>query len=314
MPGEILVTGASGFIGRHCALLCAASGYQVTALDIQSAPDEVAVACRVLRADLAEPDVLEEVRAGRFIAVINQGGISSTTESDRDLLRRSNTDGPLALADACAASGTRFVYASSHSVYGTFAKGTLIAEDAGPGQCSGPLNRYAESKLALDREMVRRSAGPTWIGLRYTNVFGAFEEHKNAMASIISQILRRAAEGDQITVFADTLEASRDYVPVQEVARVCLRLIGAVVPSGIYNLGSGMPVSFATLLEWCAEFTGSPIDIRLAANPLSGRYQYWTGADMTKLRAVLPGAGSLGIGEIRDSARELFDAFQIGKP
>ncbi|WP_435128921.1 NAD-dependent epimerase/dehydratase family protein [Actinacidiphila sp. bgisy144] len=314
MPGEILVTGAAGFIGRHCALLCAASGYQVTALDIKPAPQDVALVCRVLRADLAQPDVLEEVRAGRFAAVINQGGISSTTESDRDLLRRTNTDGPLALADACAASGTRFVYASSHSVYGTFEKGTLIAEDAGPGQCSGPLNRYAASKLALDREMARRPAGPTWVGLRYTNVFGPFEEHKKAMASIISQILRRAAQGERIPVFADTLQASRDYVPVREVAGVCLRLVDAEVPSGIYNLGSGLPVSFATLLEWCAEFTGSPLDVRLVANPLSARYQYWTGADMTKLRAALPGAGRLDIGGVRARARELFDVFEAGKP
>lgn len=314
MLSEILVTGSSGFIGRHCALLCAASGYQVTALDIQSAPKDVALVCRVLRADLAQPDVLDEVRAGRFVAVINQGGISSTTESDRDLLRRSNTDGPLALADACAAAGTRFVYASSHSVYGTFEKGTLIAEDAGPGRCSGPLNRYAESKLALDREMARRSADPTWIGLRYTNVFGTFEEHKKTMASILVQILRRAARGERIPVFADTLEASRDYVPVREVARVCLRLVDAEVPSGIYNLGSGIPVSFATLLEWCAEFTGSSVDIRLVANPLSDRYQYWTGADMTKLRAALPGAVGLDLGGIRDSARELFDTLKVGRP
>ncbi|CAM5291327.1 MULTISPECIES: NAD-dependent epimerase/dehydratase family protein [Streptomyces] len=314
MPDEILITGTSGFIGRHCAIAFAHAGWRVTALDIRPAPEEVALCARVLRTDLADRRVLEEIRSGRFAAVVNQAGISSTVEQDRDLLQRVNVDAPVALAAACASSGTRFVYASSHSVYGTFPRGTLIAEDAGADRCSGPLNPYAESKLRLDQEMARASEHLNWVGLRYTNVFGSGEEQKGEMASILSQLLRQAAADVPVRLFADSLTASRDYVPVEVVARTCLALIDTPVPSGVYNLGSGAPVSFATLLEWSASFVQAPLAVQLVANPLSDRYQYWTGADLTKLRSVLPTLEHLDQDRIRRDARELFDEFRGGKP
>lgn len=312
MSDEILITGTSGFIGRHCAIAFAAAGRQVTALDIRPAPEDVALRARVLCADLADQRVLDEVRSGRFAAVVNQAGISSTVEQNRERLRRVNVDAPVALAAACAVSGTRFVYASSHSVYGSFPRGTLIAEDAGSGLCSGPLNAYADSKLRLDREMAQAPTDLNWVGLRYTNVFGSGEEHKGTMASILSQLVRQAAAGVPVRLFADALTASRDYIPVEVVARTCLALTDTPVPSGVYNLGSGAPVSFATLLEWSASFARSPLTVHLVPNPLSDRYQYWTGADLTKLRTALPVLAHIDQDRIHRGAGELFDEFRAG--
>jgi len=127
--------------------------------------------------------------------------------------------GPMEIASACALSGARFIYASSHSVYGHVARDVAIPEDAELDLCSGPLNPYARSKLQLDMSMAEKfSSGPSegleWIGLRCTNVFGTGEHHKGPMASIISQLLRQAACGGRLRLFANTLEACRDYIPV----------------------------------------------------------------------------------------------------
>ncbi|GAA1938468.1 NAD-dependent epimerase/dehydratase family protein [Kitasatospora viridis] len=310
---EVLVTGAAGFVGGHTVRACREAGWAVTALDVREVPAATAPAsdCVLGRADHAP--VLADLRAGRYAAVVHQGAISSTLESDRAKLQDANVRQPLALAEACADSGALFVYASSHSVYGTIHRRIAVAEDSeeDASVCTGPLNRYAESKLALDREMAGRyGSGAAWVGLRYTNVFGTGEEHKGQMASIISQLLRGAAQGRRLTLFADTLKACRDYVPVESVARTVVALLRHQVPSGVYNLGSGCPVSFATLLEWCAEFSGAELDVRLVPNPVADRYQYWTCADQSRLQGVLPGGRPELIEDVRSGAATLFRHFQ----
>ena len=309
---EVLVTGAAGFIGRHTALAFAAAGWRVMTLDVREAAEDVRLKTRFVRADVCDPVVPEMARRGRFKAVVHQAAISSTLERDWSALEQVNVTAPLSLALACAEVGTKFIYASSHSVYGKIAPPALVKEDAGPGECSGPLNLYAESKLLLDREMPGVPGGIEWVGLRYTNVFGAGEEHKGRMASIISQLLRRAAVGDPLVLFEDTLGACRDYIPVSVIADTCVRLAGQQIPSGVYNLGSGLPVSFATLLEWCSHFSGTQVTPRLVPNPVASRYQYWTGADMGRLCAELDGLPVMKTEDIRQAAHALFGQFRAG--
>lgn len=150
---------------------------------------------------------------------------------------------------------------------------------------------------------------PRWIGLRYTNVFGTGEESKGRMASIISQLLRQAAAGEDVELFSNTLLACRDYIPVEHVAITNLQLIDGPVRSGVYNLGSGHAISFATLVEWCAEFAGEPIRVRLSPNPMNDRYQFWTCADMSRLHAELPDRPLPTREDVHTAARALFGDF-----
>ncbi|WNF00051.1 NAD-dependent epimerase/dehydratase family protein [Streptomyces luomodiensis] len=313
MTGEVLVTGAAGFIGGHLAAACRRAGFTVTALDPAPSGEESTAADGVVPATAGDAGLLADVRAGRYRAVLHQGGISSTLETDRDLLRAVNVDEPLALAEACAAAGTPFAYASSHSVYGTIrGRFAVVEEDvADPDRCTGPLNDYAWSKLTLDQEMTARFGDDApWSGYRYTNVFGTGEERKGSMASIISQLLRQAATGVPLRLFADTLEACRDYVPVETVVDTLLDVIRQPPPPGVYNLGSGVPVSFATLLGWCGELRGEDgLAVHLVPNPVSGRYQYWTCADQSRTGAVLPRARGLAVEEVRSAAHRLYRTF-----
>jgi ADP-L-glycero-D-manno-heptose 6-epimerase len=309
---EVLVTGAAGFIGRHIALAFAAAGWRVMTLDVREVTEDVSSETSFVRADMCNPMVPEMIRSGRFKAVVHQAAITSTLEQDWPALERVNVTAPLGLATACAETGTKFIYASSHSVYGKIPPPTLVKEDAGSDECSGPLNLYAESKLLLDHKMPGVMGGIEWVGLRYTNVFGAGEEHKGRMASIISQLLRQAAVGDPLILFEDTLGACRDFIPVSVIADTCVRLAGQQVPSGVYNLGSGLPVSFAALLEWCSDFSGTQVTPRLVPNLVAQRYQYWTGADMSRLRAELHGLPVLKTEDIRQAAHTLFCKFRAG--
>ncbi|MFJ5635174.1 NAD-dependent epimerase/dehydratase family protein [Streptomyces goshikiensis] len=318
-PGStVLVTGAAGFIGRHTVSAFHTAGHQVTAIDLRPAPPHLAHAARWHRGDFTAPDLLAEVAAGRYATVIHQAGNSDTRAPAGPDLDETNTLGPLRLAEACRTGGARLIYASSHSVYGTLHHRTPITEDADTDRtrCSGPLNPYSASKLALDQQMrTRHATGLAWAGLRYTNVFGPDETDKGPMASILTQLLRQAARTGTVRVFEDSLTAARDYIAVETVTTTIVQLAAApAVPTAVYNVGAGTTVSFADLAQWCARLhraaTGRNLRIDLAPNPVSAAYQYFTCADMTTLDKALPGRPTTSAQSIETRATELFRAFR----
>ncbi|WP_431045361.1 NAD-dependent epimerase/dehydratase family protein [Streptomyces sp. P1-3] len=319
--GEVLVTGAAGFIGRHTVAALHRAGHAVTAVDLRPAPGHLVRSARWRRGDFADPALLSEVAAGRYEAVLHQGGISDTRAVAGPELEETNTLGPLRLAEACRSGGTRLVYASSHSVYGMPRDRAPLAEEADEdrGRCSGPLNPYAWSKLALDRQMRERFGdGLDWVGLRYTNVFGADEDDKGPMASILSQLLRQAADRGRVRVFDDSLTAARDYIPAETVAATLVLLARRRVPAAVYNLGAGHAVSFAEVVQWCArlyrEAGGGPLEVRLVPNPVTAAYQYYTCADMTALDKALPDRPTVAPSDVEARVTELFKVFRRDEP
>src|SRR4029077_13162845 len=121
----------------------------------------------------------------------------------------------------------------------------------------------------------------------YTNVFGLWEGHKGPMASMIYQMLAAAIEDRPVKLFSDTLGACRDYVPVRVVAERIRRMIEHRGTSGVYNIGSGVALSFATLLEWCTPLSSrTRLTVQLEKNPYVDSYQYWTCADTEKWTSV----------------------------
>jgi ADP-L-glycero-D-manno-heptose 6-epimerase len=287
----ILVTGAAGFIGSRLAVRLAEVGWRVTGVDRVAADTEVRGASEFVQSDMCSAELLDRVRRGAFAAVLHHGAISDTLEDDWSALERVNLEKALELAAACHIGGARFVYASSFSVYGRAPAGVPVREDAldQPGMASGPLNPYARSKLGLDRAMQANwRDGLCWIGLRYTNVFGPREWEDGRTASILYKIVRRGALGEEIRLFGDALLAARDYLPVDRVVTAVDLLLRREVPSGVYNLGSGVAVSFAQVLQWCSGLSGRPLHVELVRNPISHRYQYWTCADLSKIAAIVP--------------------------
>lgn len=315
---RVLITGAAGFVGRHTVEAFNHIGYRVSAVDVRPSPDRPAYSAHWFRRNFADPSLLAEIADGRFRTVIHQAANSDTRAEATGELEETNTLGPLRLAEACHAGGARLIYASSHAVYGTLRHRVPIAEDADcdPGRCSGPLNPYAASKLALDQQMRNRyGIGLEWIGLRYTNVFGADETDKGSMASILSQLVRQTAHTGRIRVFDDSLTAARDYIPVEAVVETIVRLAETElpVPPRVYNLGAGFAVSFAEIAQWCARLyrraTALPLHVELVSNPIAAAYQYYTCADMSALDQVLPDRPTVSRTCMEARVDELFEDF-----
>jgi len=312
----VLVTGAAGLIGNQVLRVLASQGYRVTGLDIvngygSAAPDSLNTVRR-LQQDFADARVLNSVARGDYRAIVHHAAIVDTTLQDSNLMMRENSERVLELAQAAHHSGAYFIYASSFSVYGRIAFGCQVREDSSTqdGECSGPLNAYAQSKLALDEAMLRayRSTNWFWAALRYTNAFGRGEATKGRMASMMYQVLRNAAQGETIRLFKGTLNASRDYVPVQMIANCITRMLGRPGAPGIYNVGSGVPISFATLLQWCSDYMSpDTVCVEFVDNPFPDAYQYWTCADMSKWRDEFGPVWQLTKDGIYREAKTLFD-------
>ncbi|GHF28413.1 hypothetical protein GCM10010218_06920 [Streptomyces mashuensis] len=312
--GAVLVTGAAGFVGRHTVEAFHRAGFRVTAVDLRPAPVPLMRAARWERADYADAALLAQVAAGRFGTVVHLATAGDEAAGPAEAA----LTGPARLADACAAGGARLLYASSYAVYGVQHRQEPLPEDAEDDRtrCSGPLGSYARSLLALDRHMrARHATGLDWAGLRCTHVFGPDEQDKGLAASFLSRLVRAAASRGRVRLYDDTLTAARDHLPVGTVTETLVLLARRPepVPPDVYNLGSGHPVSFAELLQWCArarrEAGGGALEVDLVANPAAATYRHYTCAGTTRLDKALPGRPTVTRQDVESRTAALFAHF-----
>ena len=251
---KILLTGHNGFIGSY--MLKALKEHDVTTFEWS---------------DGIRPSVME------FEWVIHMGGISSTTERDIDKILRQNTEFSIDLYEECKTFGVNMQYSSSASVYGL---GTDFSETAPVD----PRNPYAWSKYLFERYVEKHPTGSIVQGFRYFNVYasnGVGEEHKDKQASPFFQFYEQSKTGE-IRVFENSADHKRDFVPVEEVIDTHLQFLN-VKESGIFNIGSGNPISF---LDVANTFNVKVVEIPMP-EILKASYQKYTCADMTKTRKTL---------------------------
>jgi len=278
---RILVTGAAGFIGSHIAdhLASKSADIDVTCVDVRAPRSEVHT--RLTTEVKPYRELLPRVSAGAFDVVVHQAAITNTLVNKSPELSDINVDGVGDLATACAHSSTRLIFASSASIYGkiTSDRAVRVGDENVKAFCSGPLNPYGASKLQAERRLAGTD-GLQYTAFRYTNVFGSGETSKGKMACILTQMIKRAVTGAEIDLFSDTLDASRDFVPVSRVVEAvsCTALEDRFVSSGsVYNLGSGVSIRFTEIVEWlCMLAPEGRLRLNLIPNPVSGRYQYRT--------------------------------------
>ena len=299
----VLVTGAAGFIGSNICAELAGAGWDVAACDrLRTAASGKwrNLAKRPL-ADFVAPDAMWDwlaAHAGELAAVVHMGAVSATTEPDADLILHTNFTLSRDLWRWCAAHGTPLVYASSAATYGDGALGFADADDLASLRALRPLNAYGWSKALFDayarRQADRGRAPPRWAGLKFFNVYGPNEGHKGAMRSVVHQLWPRVAAGEGVELFAshrpDYADGGqlRDFVSVRDCAAVVRWLLEDARPSGIYNLGTGRARSFRDLALAVFAAAGRPPRIGYVPTPelIRDAYQYFTQADMSRLRAA----------------------------
>ena len=298
----ILVTGGAGFIGSNLAAALAEQGVPVAISDRLRSGSKWRNIGKLELRDLIAPEQLEDwlkVHGSALDAVAHMGAISSTTETDADLIVETNFRLSQLLWRWCARHGKRFIYASSAATYGGAEAGFDDDWSLAAQAQLRPLNAYGWSKLLFDRWAVREVAlgngqPGQWVGLKFFNVYGPNEYHKGGMQSVVAQKFAAAAAGEPITLFRSHREGisdggqQRDFVYVVDCVHVMLWLLANPKVSGIFNLGTGTARSFAELATALYAAVGKPPRLTYVDTPLEIRpnYQYFTEARMGRLRSA----------------------------
>lgn len=298
----ILVTGGAGFIGSNLLADLEKEGLGPLAICDRLGSDERwrNIAKRSIAAFVAPESLLEWIADQKDLqAVVHLGAISATTERDVDLLIDTNIRLTVALWDICAERGIPFIYASSAACYGAETQDFDDGETPSALARLRPLNAYGWSKLATDRLLMGRvsngeRAPPQWAALRFFNVYGPNEYHKNEMMSVAARYFAPLARGDVINLFASDRpdiadgEQKRDFVHVEDCTAIILWLLRNAEVSGLFNVGSGVARSFKDVIRATGQALGVEPRIEYVDMPaaLRGRYQYFTEADIGKLRAA----------------------------
>jgi ADP-L-glycero-D-manno-heptose 6-epimerase len=298
----ILVTGGAGFIGSNIVAALDKRGERVVVSDrLRSGEKWRNIAKRDLDA-LVPPEELPaflDEAGGDVEMIFHMGAISSTTEKNADLIAENNLRLSQRLWLWAKDNGARFVYASSAATYGD---GKLGFKDDESAEALGrlrPLNAYGWSKSQFDRWRQRQAErgvkGPAQcVGLKFFNVYGPNEYHKGPMRSVVEQVYPFAARDEAFPLFRSHNPAYadggqlRDFVYVDDCVEVALWLLDHPKINGLFNMGTGQARSFADLAGAVYRSLGKEPLIRYRDMPeeLRAKYQYFTEAEMGKLRAA----------------------------
>ena len=227
-------------------------------------------------------------------SIIHLGACSDTTVTDRDWVMANNYAYTQTLWQWCAKAGRPFVYASSAATYGDGGHGY---DDRSDPTRYEPLNLYGESKHLFDLWALRQAKSPPrWAGLKYFNVYGPREDHKGRMASVVFHGFHQVRESGSLRLFQSHRsgiangDQKRDFVYVRDAVRATLHFLAASTPceNGLYNVGTGTARSFNDLAQRIFSALHCPplIDYIPMPPDLQDRYQYFTEANISRLRAA----------------------------
>jgi ADP-L-glycero-D-manno-heptose 6-epimerase len=304
----IIVTGAAGFIGSNIVKGLNERGERrIIAVDNLTRADKFRnlVDCEI-DDYIDKREFVERLRRhdfGKVRAVFHEGACSDTMETDGRYMMDNNFTYSRAVLEACVAQRAQFLYASSAAIYGG---STTFVEERG---AESPLNVYGYSKFLFD-QVVRRmlpDAASQIVGFRYFNVYGPRETHKGRMASVAFHNFNEFRAQRHVKLFGEyngyaAGEQTRDFVSVEDVVKVNLFFFDHPDKSGIFNLGTGRAQPFndiaMTVVNTLRELDGKPalplselvmngtIEYITFPDALRGKYQCFTQADLTKLRAA----------------------------
>lgn len=293
----IIVTGAAGFIGSYLIQRLNQENFNaIIAVDKFDNAEK--------NKNLIGSKIKERVDRDHFLTWLDKnyetvefifhiGARTDTAEFDTTLLNKLNTQYTKDIWVRCCKYQIPLVYASSAATYGLGELGYTDDESQIPQL--KPLNPYGQSKQDFDVWALKQKEKPFfWVGLKFFNVYGPNEYHKNRMASVIWHAYNQITKTGKMKLFKSHNpnfkdgEQMRDFVYVKDVADVCLFFMHNRKNSGIYNLGSGKARTFVDLTKAVFRALNKPENIEFIDTPVDIRdkYQYFTEANMEKLKRV----------------------------
>ncbi len=298
--GSLLVTGGGGFIGSNLvAALAARNQQRIVVCDAFGDGEK----WRNLRNhplhEIVAPENLFmwlEMFGDDVEAILHFGGITSSTEQDVDSILEANHSLPIALWGWCVENDARFVYASSSAVYGDGAQGFDDINDVDYMKKLRPLHPLGWSKLLFDRYAAEQSkigfTPKQWAGLRFFNVYGPNEYHRDQHRSVVNKIFSSAHNDQAVKLFISRREdvgdgqQKRDFIYVADCVKVVLWLLDNPQISGFFNAGTGNARTFEELANAMFATLGKKPRIKYVDMPpeVGESYQYFTEADVRRLR------------------------------
>lgn len=292
---KIIVTGGAGFIGSAVVWRLNELGY-----------DDILIVDRLDETDkwknLAPLKFGDYIEADDFLDIVDDfdemdvifhlGACSSTTETDADYMIRNNYQYSKDLAEFALANDIRFICASSAATYGDGTAG--MADGTDELNSLRPLNVYGYSKHLFDQYAARNEVFDKIVGLKYFNVFGPNENHKGDMRSLVNKAFDQINSSGKLQLFksadpnyADG-EFGRDFVYVKDAVDMTLFFMDPDRPNGLFNVGSGRMNTWNSLADAIFKALDLQKNVEFIDMPehLRDRYQYYTQADLTRIRSA----------------------------
>lgn len=292
----IIVTGGAGFIGS-CVVrtLNDAGRNDIVIVDNVASTDKwMNMRNKKYIKYVHKSEFLQELSTYENVeAIIHMGAQSATTEKDFDYLWKNNFEYTKALWNYCAEKQISFIYASSAATYGDGEEGF---DDKMDIDSLLPLNGYGYSKQLFDQWVKHQATTfpKQHVGLKFFNVYGPNEYFKGSMASMIFHGYKQIQESGKVRLFKSCNPnyedggQLRDFVYVKDICSVIKWLLENPQVSGLFNVGTGRAQSFKELAEATFHALGLESNIEYIEMPehLKKKYQYYTKAEMRKLREV----------------------------
>ena len=294
----IVVTGGAGFIGSGIVWKLNELGSDnIIIVDSLGETDKWKNLVKLKYADIYHKDefidlVEEDSLPFEIEAVIHMGACSATTEKDADYLLYNNFKYSQKLCAYSLEKDIRFIYASSAATYGSGESG--YKDDEENLDSLKPLNMYGYSKHLFDLWAKREEILDEIVGLKFFNVFGPNEYHKGDMRSVVHKAFGQIKESGKVKLFksykdeyADG-EQKRDFIYIKDAVEMTLHFLKNRDKSGIFNIGTGRARTWVDLINSIFKSMNLESDIEFIDMPqeLKGKYQYFTEANIDKLRGT----------------------------
>jgi len=291
----ILITGGAGFIGSNLINSLLSKNFsEIVSVDSNNFINQSYFLnkkfSRILPSEL---NSFLKKNKDKIKTVVHLGAITSTTERNVKLIIENNLELSIFLWNWCEKNKKRFIYASSAATYGNGSNSFDDNESDNYLSKLVPLNLYGWSKHIFDRLILKKKKKPSQlVGLKFFNVYGPNEFHKNEMKSVILKIYEKVSNNLQVKLFKSHNvkfkdgEQLRDFIYVKDVISILEWFLNNPKINGLYNVGTGKPRSFNDIAKSIFKNTNKATSLKYINTPpkIRKQYQYYTKANIKKLR------------------------------
>ena len=309
----IIVTGGAGFIGSAFVWRLNREGIKDIIIVDQLGTDDkwknlvgLTFTDYIHKDEFIEMAIADEVPF-EVSSVVHMGACSSTTERDADYLWENNYLYSREVADWALRHNARFIYASSAATYGDGSSG--FSDDHEIISRLKPSNMYGYSKQVFDLWVLKNKLEKKMAGIKFFNVYGPNEYHKGDMVSVIYKAFHQIQETGKVCLFKSYKKEypnggqMRDFIYVKDCVNVMWWLLENPSVNGIYNLGTGRARTWNDLIAAVFSSMGRKTNIQYIEmpEPLRNQYQYFTQAQMDKLKKA---GCHVNFSSLEDSVRD----------